>query len=281
VISVNLSWTMPHGAEGQDDAADNPLARALERLFSSGRSFKRLTLCFCADRRKTEKDPILRWLGVFILSEAGRIIFFPGFRQTKQYVRGFRGKPRMWHEKFDFDHVSLEKDWRRWHITTRGSKRQRGGPLTTPLGQDRYFWFGLSLSNLDELRVVKQSTNVIGDMPPSDARRRVDVLKQARENAEFPILDWHEQVWVRPLERLWHIGIIVKQPESSLYTGSMLGLPEGSPFLRSPLPLGEVQLPLRRHQVKLAESVGLQITTTVIQGAMTVPVALTGPSELR
>jgi hypothetical protein len=269
---------MPHGEDGQDDALDNPLARALESLFSSGRPFKRLTLCFCSDRRKTENDPILRWLGVFILSEGGRIIFFPGFRQAKTYVTGFRGKARMWDEGFDFDHVSLQTDWKRWHITRRGSKRRLGGPITTPLGQNRYFWFGLSLGSLDELRVVKQSTAVIGEIPASDARRRVDVLRRARENAEFHILDWHEQVWVRPFERLWHIGIIVKRPESPLYTGGTLGLPERAWFLRSPLPIGEVRLPVRYHRVKLAEAVALQIVTTVIQGAMTVPVALTAPS---
>ena len=276
---LELTWEMEAGVTGDDNDPDNPLSRALGRLFADGQPFIRLMQCFCADRRQHADRPTMRWLGVFILSAGGRVIFFPGFRSTKRHVEGFRGRDQMWNEGFDFDHISLEKGFRRWHITSRGSKRQRGGPRTTELGEQRFLWCGLSVSTLDELRVVKRRTKVIGHMPESDARRRYNVFVNAREHARFQVLEWHPQVWEKGLKGLWHFGLVIAPPRSPTYLGGTLGFPEGSPFLAEPLPVGQFQLPVRHHRLELSPEIGLQITTVLVPGSLMVPVTLTAPQE--
>ncbi|MFQ5686855.1 MAG: hypothetical protein ACE5GV_09365 [Candidatus Scalindua sp.] len=231
---LKLTWEMEGGVDGEDGDPNNPLSRALGKLFSDGQPFIRLMQCFCADRRQQANHSILRWLGVFILSAGGRIIFFPGFRSAKQYVEGFRGKAQMWKEGFEFDHISLEKGFRRWHITSRGSKLQLGGPKTTELSQQRFLWCGLSVSSLDELRIVRHRTKVIGRVPESDAKRRYEVFLKSRERAKFQLLEWHNHVWEKGLDGFWHFGLIISPPQSSTYTGGTLGFPEGSPFLAAP-----------------------------------------------
>jgi hypothetical protein len=274
---LKLTWEMEGGIEGEDDDPNNPLSRALGRLFSDGQPFIRLIQCFCADRRQQADHPTLRWLGIFILSAGGRIVFFPGFRSIKQYVEGFRGKAQMWKEGFEFDHISLEKDFRRWHITSRGSKRQLGGPKTTELGQQRFLWCGFSVSSLDELRIVRHKTKVIGHVPESDAKRRYEVFLKSREMAKFQLLEWHNHVWEQGLDGFWHFGLIISPPQSSTYTGCTLGFPEGSQCLAAPLPKGPVQMPVRHHRLELSTEIGLQITTAVVPGGLRVPVSLTAP----
>ncbi len=274
---LKLTWEMEDGIEGEDNDPSNPLARALGKLFREGQPFGRLVQCFCADRRQQAQPPTLRWLGIFILSAGRRIVFFPGFQSATQYVEGFRGKAQMWKEGFEFDHISVENDFRRWHITSRGSKRQLGGPKTTELGQRRFLWCGLSVSSLDELRVVKHKTNVIGHVPASDTKRRCDVFLKSREKAKFQLLEWHNDVWAKELDGFWHFGLIISPPQSSIYTGGSLGFPVGSPFLAVPLPEGRIQMPVRHHRLELSADIGLQVTTAVVPGGLRIPVSLTAP----
>jgi len=273
--TLEVTWKMEGGVEGNDNDPNNPLSRALWKLFSDGQPYIRLMQCFCVDRRQQTNHPILRWFGVFILSAGGRIIFFPGFRSAMQNVEGFRGKDQMWKEDFEFDHISLENDFRRWHITSRGSKHQLGGPKTIELKKQRFLWCGLSVSSLDELRVVRSNTKVIGQVPESDAKRRYEVFLKSRERITFQLLEWHSHVWEKKLNGFWHFGLIISPPQSSTYTGDKLGLPEGSPSLVSPLPGELVQMPVRHHRLELSTEVGLQITTTIVPGGLRGPVSLT------
>lgn len=277
MTTIKLSWEMSDGAIGVDADPDNPLSRALNRLFADGQPFTRLVQCFCADRRQHPHYPVLRWFGIFVLSAGGRIIFFPGFRSAKTHVEYVRGRDQMWNKAFSFDHISLEQNLRRWHITNRGSKRQLGGPTTTELGEQRFLWFGLSVNTLDEFRIVKRSTEIVGHIPESDLKRRIDVFKKAREDARFQILEWHPQAWEEDRRTFLHLGVLVVPPQSPLYQGGELGFPENSPFLAEPLPKGLIQLPVRHHQLELSAKIGLQITTVRLPGTLKLPVTLTAP----
>ena len=276
---LELTWEMEAGVTGDDDDPDNPLSRAVGRLFADGQPFIRLIQCFCADRREHADRPTVRWFGVFILSAGGRVIFFPGFQSTKLYVEGFRDRHQLWKQGFAFDHISLERGFRRWHITSRGSKRHLRGPRTTELGEQRFLWCGLTVSTLDQLRVVKRRTKVIGYSPESDMRRRYNVFVGARAQARFQVLEWHPRVWEQGVNGLWHFGLVIAPPTSSTYLGGTLGFPEGSPFLVEPLPEGQVQLPVRHHRLELSPEIGLQITTVLVPGSLRVPVTLTAPQE--
>jgi len=277
--TLKITWEMEEGATGSDDDPDNPISRALRKLFTDGQPFVRFTQCLCADRRLNNDRPILRWLGVFILSAGGRIIFFPGFQSRAKYIEGFRGNDEMWKKAFDFDHISIEKGFCRWHITSRGSKLHLEGPKTTNIGDQRFLWFGLSVNNLDELRIVKQKTRVIADSPESDVRRRYEVFSKARAQAVFQILEWHPDVWEQNSKGFWHLGLLVVPSHAPTYLGGTLGFPEGSPYLAEPLPKEQIQLPVRHHRMQLSSDIGLQVTTAFVPGSLRVPVTLTAPHE--
>jgi len=273
---------MESGTEGEDKDLGNPLARALRKLFEDGQPFTRLIQCFCVDHRKEINNPMLRWLGVFVLSAGGRILFFPGFQSSNQYVEGFHKHAQMWKKNFNLDHLSLEKDLRRWHITSSELKGHLGGPLTAELGPNQYLWCGLSINSLDELRIVKRETSVTAQVPESDARRRFEVFRKSRENAKFQILDWHDHIWEKDLNNdvFWHFSFVVSSSQSPIYTGDILGFPKDSPFLAVPLPERLVQMPVRHHRIELSEETVLQITTAVVPGKLKVPASLTAMEKL-
>ena len=276
---LELTWEIKGGSIGTDDDPYNPLSRAIRQLFTEGKPFMRLVLCFCFDRRKHTDNPIMRWLGVFVLSAGKQIVFFPGFQQSKLYVlNGYRGKDQVWKEYFDFDHITMEPGHRRWHITSRDSTHRKG-PRSTALGKQRFLWCGLSVKSLDELRVVKSRTKVIGCVPESDAKRRWNVFAKARNQAVDHILKWHSQVWEQDLDGYWHFGLIIAPLSSSTYMGRKLGFPEGSPFMNGPRPTEHVRLPVRNHRLKLSSEIGLQITTAVVPGCLRVPIIFTAPQE--
>lgn len=270
---------MEAGSPGEDDGFDNPLSRALGRLFSDGQPFQRLVQCFCADRRRHRDCQTMRWFGVFVLSAAGRVIFFPGFSSSTRHVTVIRGVRQMWSGAFDCDHISLEPGCRRWHLTTRGSKRRLGGPQTRALGEGRFLWCGISVRTLDEFRVLKRRTKVRAHLPESDSTRRLGVFVNAREEARFQILDWHPKAWQQSRTGIWHVGLVVAPPGSPTYSGATLGFPDGSPFVAGSLPRGRVRLPARHHHVALSQEIELQITTVRVPGELRVPCTLTAPTQ--
>lgn len=71
---VSIKWTMFEGEDGLDDNQENPLSASLSKLFSRGSDldFRLSMLLFNAGSSG------LRWLGVLVLTNKGRLLFFPG-----------------------------------------------------------------------------------------------------------------------------------------------------------------------------------------------------------
>ena len=65
--------------------------------------------------------------------------------------------------------------------------------MCTELGEDRVLWFGMSITLPNVLRVVNLRTEVEAHVPPTDARRRIDVVTQAREAVVFNTLLFNEE----------------------------------------------------------------------------------------
>jgi hypothetical protein len=69
-----LTWRFDGGQDGVDSDPDNPLSRAVNRLFQTGQPFKRLSMSFYAKTSTTDLSyRRLCWLGVFVLSQADRL----------------------------------------------------------------------------------------------------------------------------------------------------------------------------------------------------------------
>jgi len=186
--TLEVTFKLEHGDKGVDDDPYNPLSRSLNKILQTGKPFKRLTNCFFRLRTNGEENPI-RWFGVFIHSQGDRILFFPGFSDSYHEIQGFRGKSPQWNQSFSFDHISLESNLKKYHITDFSSGNHLGSPNTYPLGENRHFWFSLSISSPNALRIVKEKTKVIAKIHPNDSSRRTEVVLQSRENAIFQILE--------------------------------------------------------------------------------------------
>ena len=150
-------------------------------------------LCFYSDSivDGTEEKQNLKWFGVFVLSSAGRLIFFPGFNFTATWVKVAGKRSREKRHDIHIGHITLEKNLRRWHYTSPGSKHHLGSGLTTDLGDNRFLWFGMSVAGSNVLKAVRQETVFHTMVPASDTTRRTDAFMASREGVVFNILSVH------------------------------------------------------------------------------------------
>ena len=178
--TLQITGSMPLGHPGEDSDTQNPIARALSRLFLDGQPFERMCHCYF------QPEPgNLRWLGVFVHSAGDRVLFFPGFVSSFTKIQAFKATRETWNQEFLFDHASLERDRRTWHVTSPRSRQHLGRPSTLDIGEGSVLWFGMSVANSTVLRPAHQQTTVNALVPPSDSKRRADVFKSAREGAQF------------------------------------------------------------------------------------------------
>lgn len=272
---IQLIWKMDYGAPGCDVSTSNPLARAISQLFKEGKPFSNLCMCFFKDTSAT-----LRWLGVFVQSAGNKVIYFPSFINDFDQIQGFQGKSLQWHQSFDFDHITLDKDRSKWHVTSKHSKGHLGSPRTLPLGKNRVLWLGISVADTHVMRIVKQETKIVFDSPPSDSQRRREVFHKSRERAKFPIVSLNEEHPISFNKWFLHVGLIVGPKGFEDYLGGELGFPHRSPYLVTPLPEELTALPLRSHRLELSDNTDIQIIVCCLPGRLKMPVTITGPSKL-
>lgn len=267
---------MDIGQDGNDSDPDNPLSRAVNQLFRDGQPFKRLSMSFWAEAPDTELSNYrVRWLGVFIHSQGDRLIFFPGFRDSYKQIESYQGQKPWRNQLFDFDHVTLNKNFRDSHITSRDSINHLGSFPTSELGDSRFLWFGLSLSDFNVLRPVWKKTDVVMKVPASDSKRRTKVFMDSREDAKFQIVKRHPDAQSIFPQGFLHVSFIVGPKGFKLYKGMKHGFPEGSPFLLHQLPQGSLQLPVRLHKISVSDSVDIQITSAWLPGKLKEPLTFT------
>lgn len=276
LATLNVTWSLDIGVPGDDSSAANPLARAVRRLLlGDGQPFSRLSLCFFRD-----DNALAHWLGVFVHSAGGRVLFFPAMPETIDQLQAFRAETEVAHRHFAFDHASLECDLQRWHVTSTGSADHVGNAATLPLGDGRVLWFGMSVASTSALRLLRQTSTVTADVPDSDAKRRWRVLKDARENAAFPMVSMNMEDASAPTEpRFLHFAVIVGPSGFADYRGTELGFPFGNPYVvggLEPLPRG---LPLRSHRFALSATLDVQIVCAWVPGRLSVPITFTTPSN--
>jgi hypothetical protein len=275
---LKLTWYMEHGSQGTDNDPDNPLSRVVNRLFEEGKPFQRIALCFLGDLapRVSGSTPV-RWLGAFTLSAAGQVIFFPGFAARPTGMMSFRRHPShpLHEQAFQVDHLSLEEDRTRFHLTEPKSKDHLRRWPTYTLGDERVLWCGLSVARETALRELKAETLVISDAPPSRSRQRSDWFLQARGGAEFLWVSLHSETRGHFQEGFLHFAFIVGPQGVPLYEGDQLGFPFDSPDLSKPL-LPDVleNLPVHHHRLSLGSSIDIQIVTMWLPSTLRVPFSL-------
>lgn len=276
---LRLSWRIDRGSKGVDNDPNNPLSRAVNRLLIDGRPITSISLCLFGNINSSLhlKSP-LRWLGVFVLSAGKRVLFFPGFNFLPKSLQSFRGKAEQWDRTFEVDHVSLEKNLKRWHATSSKSGEHLHGGKTIPLGDGRILWVGMSVREETVLREVKKETVVSAQVPTSDSNRRVYVLKKCREGVEFPWVSLPTGARTPHRKSFLHFAFIVGPRGFPLYEGGELGLPFGSSVLSRPLPKELKQLPARSQRLSFGTEMDMQIVSLCLPGTSTQLVAFTSLS---
>lgn len=193
--ALKVTWSLGLGLSGTDDDPENPLSRSLNRLLADGQPFDRVVLVFFGGVegafRPDKRGARLQWVGAFVLSTGGRILFFPGYSSVPTWIQSYRGSMPDRAMEFVVDHISIEQDLCSGHLSTRGSSHHAGKRKTSDLGQGRRFWAGVSIADDSVLRMLKRKTTVAFPIPSSDSRRRIAVLRNATRAAQPLIVLLH------------------------------------------------------------------------------------------
>lgn len=274
---LRISWEDDLGKVGEDSNPDNPISRSLRKLLENGQPFERYTQVFVANESAeiTSDNYHLNWLGVLVLSDGQRIIFFPGLSKIREKILGYKRKQLLWDQEFEIDHISLEKDWKRWHITNGKSINHLGSINTADLGKERRLWFGLSVSDFCVFQSLFQKTSVVASIPETDVDRRIEIFKKSREEAKFQIVEPPPLANRKYKFGFLHMSFIVGPKGFEFYKGDNHGYPIDSPFIENKFPKILVGLPIRFHRISLSEEIDIQITVTKIPGRLKVPVSFT------
>lgn len=273
---LEFTWTMDIGEEGVDDNSINPLTRSLDCLLRTGQPLQKIGLCFCNLRARPTDPARLRWLGVFVYSAGERVLFFPGYAVMPDTLVGMRGPAKMWDSQAAVDHLSLEKDRETWHATTPKSKQHFGGPTTIDLGGAKSLWFGMSVADANALRVAKKRTVVQAHVPPTDAQRRTDVFRCAREATAFPIVTPNSATEPDG-PGFFHFSFIVGPVGFQTYAGCEHAFPRGSPFLATQLSDYMPGVAVSMYCCRLDPFCDVQVTVMRLPGTLTVPLTITSP----
>ena len=266
---MRLRWSSPFGAEGLDSDPHNPFARSIDRVIQTGKPIEKLALTFIRDATDPED---VRWFGTFVRGR--RIMFFPGFEKAYDGILAAHDNTSITKNQFQLDHVSLEANLAKWHVTTAGSTDHYGSPRTHDLGQGRRLWFGLSTATQKEYKRLYRDTEATFTTPTSDTERRREIIRSARENQEFPLLTAPSAL-LQNSPSFMHVTVIAGPAGFDYYLGDHLRIPFDSPYLVSDVPKEILGLQSMIFRIGLGD-VDLQVTVAKVPGRMKSGVLFTG-----
>jgi hypothetical protein len=270
--TIELSFTLNGGYAGIDDDPLNPLSRAFQVLMEEGRPYRGHALCFYSgEERNLDNVSLLRWLGIFILSEGKRIIFFPGVSNPLSWIETTTNKRTLPRKYINIDHISLEPLRQSWHFTTANSSNHKSGGRSRDLGQGRLGWFGLSVKSENILRQVSSTTLAIFPSPPSDLSRRIEYLSDKQVKAPHHLVHLMDGSKDRFKKGFLHFCFTAIPKNELNYEGPTWLFPTGSPRLSQILPESIRNFQIRVHRIPLIGLYDIQISCMWIPGELSVP----------
>jgi hypothetical protein len=210
-------------------------------------------------------------LGSFCYSEGKRIIFFPGFQARDLLWRIDKKGDFSKYAVSDFvvDHFTLDRDFRKTHLTLQkkdkpARKQYPATFKTLKLNGNIYFWFGLSIQRPSLLEPTPENTTVSAPTPSSDAKRRMQEIIDARNDAIFHIV---EQADKSPFssEEFIHFNFFVCPGDIDIPKEHVfLSLPTKEPIVvnfhsQEPLPYRQHHVALTGTDKKIAVTVSRHV----------------------
>jgi hypothetical protein len=269
--TVAINYTIDAGLQGVvDESEHNPLFRALASLFTTGKPFPKLANTFIVG-----DDEILRWFGVFVESSGDRVVFFPGFADPIAKIA--ESKTESPHESaFELDHITLERNRRKFHVTSALSNRHVAGPSTLRLDDHSILWVGISARAFECFRPVAQETRLFFDCPSGDGERRRTSFQRAISGQISNTLRLAPDASLDSDNSFLHFAVYVGSGSVCFYSGIEIAAPYGNPFLTKALP-HRLRSHVRKHLLPLSTKTAIQVTACRIPGGLAAPFTLTGP----
>lgn len=265
---LEFTWTLDIGRDTVDDSSNSPLSRAFAILLGEGRPYKAHSLCYVQEPTIDQRTPALRWLGVFVYSEGDRVIFFPGYTDSVDWLETTsQHEDRAWRQ-FDLDHLSLEPQRQQWHFTSPGSANHAAGGRSPQLGEGRQLWFGLSMTSLHSLREVVQKTVIRYPTPPSDASRRIEAMTRLDNQSEHKAIRLPEHDLREFQPGFAHFTLVYGPKNAPNYEGSEWLLPFGSPYIAHHPPDFNPKFNVRLHRLGLTNTHDIQIASMWLPGEL-------------
>ena len=184
IVEITLSFPGGFG-EGKVSSTTNTLVRPFRILIDEGRNVGRINYLFYRENGFPS-----RIFGALCCVLSKRLLFFPGLA----------GRRLLWHSKTPYfippggliDHFTIEPNFQTWHVTTliNGEKEKRKNWIPSfklfEIQPKVYFWFGLSMREVNQLELTPAITNLpLLKGNPEDLQRKVDIVMRSRKGAKF------------------------------------------------------------------------------------------------
>jgi hypothetical protein len=192
-MMAEITLEFPEGfGKGEITSSTSAFVRPFRVLIEEGRDVGRINYLFCHE----DRAPV-HTFGALCYAPSKRLLFFPGLVVRKL----------LWHSKLKgfippqgfIDHFTIEPNFETWHITTLidGKKEERKNWLPSfklfELQPNIYFWFGLSIQDIEELELTPKTVRwpfLHGSQ--EGLKKKTDIVMKAREGAKFQILQLPE-----------------------------------------------------------------------------------------
>lgn len=229
--------------------------RAMKKLVEEGfpqEAFFVLTL-------KTDAE--LFYLGSICLSRDEKIIFFPGVKHNtieKEFTGTYMGK--------QIDHLTLERNLKRWHVTLAGKDYIKPNPRTRPIGDGLLYWFSFNFKTLTSLpQFLKQGstysiTDIFTSIPSTHSQQREAFLKQSLNAGRTEILTPKVITGcpVQQIGKYFHFSFLVDtNPDKEKKIN----------FAKPPLQCEKTEL-VSSHRIEIKEHLDLVIVCAYLPGEL-------------
>ena len=248
--TVEMTYTVDGLGEGEASST-SALVRPYRVLLKEGKNVGKLTFQYFRSEAKPAKV-----FGTFCVSPGNRLMFFPGLV----------GRKVLWHSKVVdrvlpkgfIDHISIESDFKTWHVTSLVNDKKEGRPWINEsklyeLEPGLFLWFGLSLRNEYVLEPAPKAVKITSSGSPIEAEEFGQIVTESRKDSVFNILQLPDQESFNDEKPSFlHFDILVDNTKGSKNEDFKYKsiAPRGKPVLEEDTK-NEPQFMVRGHNVRI------------------------------
>jgi hypothetical protein len=184
-----IHYNLPYGDESSIDQ-ESALVRPFKKLLRDGKPVGKISYLFFQEKE-------INFVLGSLANTGNRLIFFPGII-PKKLVESPADQDFLRNHLAHVDHLSLEENWRNWHISLL-EKETQGYRLknknTKKVSENLFLWFVMAVRTVDKLEKMPKKQEIRMYWPHfSELNRRVKEIIKSREGSIFHITKLDEHV---------------------------------------------------------------------------------------